>query len=125
MQETRKKTSDIDEVSRQAYGWGEFIGGKAVMIESTELNAALLEWYSYQNDQDESTELLDRIGASIASACRNLNEAGWSGPQFIEDFVVFTDCTADEVYNVGLGTSVPERWMAAKADLGMFGWLRI
>jgi hypothetical protein len=124
LQAIRNETSDVDEVSRRAYGWSEFIGGKAVMIDSTELNDALLEWYRYQNDQDESTQLLDQIGGSIASACRNLNETGWSERRFTDDFVVFTDCTADEVYNVGLRASVPERWMAAKTDLGMFGWLR-
>ena len=93
------------------------------MIESTELNDALLEWYSFQNEHDESTELLDQIGMAIASACLVLNERGWSRQAYTEDFVVFTDCTADEVYNVGLRASVPEQWMAAKENAGMFRWL--
>jgi hypothetical protein len=104
------ETDDIDEVSRRAYGWGEFIGGESVMIESTELNDALLEWYSFQNEHDESTELLDQIGTAIASACLVLNERGWSQQAYTDDFVVFTDCTADEEYNVGLRA-------------GMFRWL--
>ena len=119
----RNETDDPDEISRRAYGWGEFIGGRAVMIESEQLNEALLEWYTYQSDQDESTELLDRIGGSIASACRSLNERGWANPSFTDDFVVFTDCTADEEYNVGLRASVPPSWMNAKTSAGMFRWL--
>ena len=117
------ETDDIDEISRRAYGWGEFIGGKSVMIESTELNDALLEWYSFQNEHDESTELLDQIGTAIASACLVLNERGWSHQAYSDDFVVFTDCTADEEYNVGLRASVPEQWMTAKENAGMFRWL--
>ena len=123
LQTIRGETDDIDEVSRRAYGWGEIIGGKFVMIESSELNDALLEWYSFQNDRDESTELLDQIGSAIASACLILNNRGWSRPICTDDFVVFTDCTADEKYNVGLRSSVPEQWMAAKERAGMFRWL--
>lgn len=123
LQMIQGETDDVDEVSRRAYFWGEFIGGKSVMIESDELNEALLEWYSFQNDQDESTELLDQIGAAIASACLVLNERGWSHRAFTDDFVVFTDCTADEEYNVGLRESVPEQWMVAKENAGMFRWL--
>ena len=99
------------------------MGAKSVMIESTELNDALLEWYSFQNDNDESTDLLDQIGTAIASACLVLNERGWSHQACTDDFVVFTDCMADEEYNVGLRTSVPEQWMAAKENAGMFRWL--
>jgi hypothetical protein len=113
-----------DEVSRRAFGWGEFIGEKSITIESDDLHQSLLEWYTYQGEQDESTELLDQIGAAIASACRKLNEGGWSGSSFTSDFVVFTDCMADEIYNVGLPSSVPNEWLQSKRDQGMFQWLR-
>lgn len=102
---------------------GEFIGGKAVVINSVELHDALLEWYSFPNNHEENTAMLDQMSAAIASACRTLNESGWNATRYTNDFVVFTDCTADLLYNAGLRASVPEQWMTTKTDMGMFGWL--
>ncbi|GAA5511109.1 hypothetical protein [Novipirellula caenicola] len=123
LQRLRESSSDPNEVSRQAYGWGEFMGGPETSIESTDLHSALLHWYQYQGEQDESVDLLDDIGGAIARACLDLNSKGWNGNRFTDDFVVFTDCWGDEEHNVDLRACVTDQWIAAKRGDGMLAWL--
>ncbi|WP_442511838.1 hypothetical protein SH528x_003584 [Novipirellula sp. SH528] len=123
LSEINKQTTDANEASRLAYGWGEFIGGRELTIDSQELHESLLRWYTHQIDQDESPVLLNQIGGAIASACRKLNGTDWDNDRVTPDFVVFTACLDDEEHDVKLSDSVPGHWLKSKMNDGMFQWL--
>ena len=124
LDEIKARTSDANEFSRLAYGWGEFIGGPELLIESNELHESLLKWYTYQTDQEETPGLLNQIGGSVASACRKLNQAGWDGDRLVGDFIVFTACLDDDEHDVQFSDSVTPSWLQSKTEQGMFQWLK-
>lgn len=123
LESNREEYTDPQEFYHQAYGWGEFIGGPSALIESDELNAALVEWYTYlydqSDDKENSTKLLDAIGSAIASACLILNTRGWNQSNLTPDFIVFTDCVADYWNDIGIRECVTEKWFEDKKNLGM------
>lgn len=115
-------SSNPNEISYRAYSWGEFMGGKIVPIDSPLLQKALLQWYRYQAENVSRTDLLERLGQTLAEVCVQLNRDPWEGMKYTSDFVVFTDCTADETPGIGIRESVPAEWLAQKQAAGMLHW---
>ena len=123
----RSAQTDEGQIGYHAYCWANFCSNEPTRLENSELTEHLLKWYEYQNENDETIGedvLLEQIGKTMAATCLSLNQLDWTGPQFTDDFVIFTDCMAGEEYNHGLSSSVPPEWLAAKKKIGTFSeWL--
>ena len=106
------------------YCWGEFINHCGItQIQSESLQANLLKWYEYQIDNDDcsrNANYLRMIGGTHANACQTLNKKEWDSRRFTEDFVVFTDCMADEAREYCIKQSTSAAWLEQQKSNGIF-----
>jgi hypothetical protein len=127
LNQVKKQHKDSGQVGYHSYCWANFCSTEPMPIGDAKLTEQLLEWYQYQNENEETIgeeSLLGQIGKSMSTACRALNKLDWSPDKFKSDFVVFSDCMAAEEYEHGLSSCVPAKWLNSKKKDGLFTeWL--
>ena len=114
---------DDPEEKTFAFSWPRICEEKSVSIGSDVLQKFLLEWYTYQNDNDSTIGeniLLAQIGNAVTSACRRLNAIKWPSDKFADDFVVFSQCMSDDSTDFGISASVTPEWLARMRAQGLF-----
>ena len=123
-EECELKEPDPGKLGYNTYCWGAFIDNCGIVeVESKELHQCLLKWCEHQIENDDSIlniEYMKKIGGCLANACRKLNGFSWDPNRFNADFVVFTDCMADEVHEHNLKHCVSDEWLKKQKSTGLF-----
>lgn len=122
----KKLGVDLEELS-YAYSWPQICEESAYSIGDENLRSLLLQWYTYQNEKDEELGedvLLAQIGKAVTSACRRLNSIKWPSDRYTDDFLVFSQCMADDSTEYGIAASATPEWLDKMKAKGLFKtWL--
>ena len=113
---------DLEERS-YAFSWPQVCEESAQPINDENLRDLLLQWYTYQNDNDVTLGeeiLLAQIGQAVTAACRRLNALKWPSEKFTDDFAVYSQCMADDSTDYGIAASVTPEWLAKMKAKGLF-----
>jgi len=118
---------DDPEEKTYAFSWPRISEEKSQPIGNSILQKLLLEWYTYQNENDSTIGedvLLAQIGKAVTSACRRSNVLKWPSDKFTDDFVVFSQCMSDDSTDFGILAGVRPEWLARMKAKSLFQcWL--